>query len=48
MSLMSSDATARTLEWGPAMHDPENPFGHAATEAALGRRNAATERPEDN
>jgi hypothetical protein len=48
MSLTMLDATARTLEWGPAIHDPENPFGHAATEAALDRRNAGIESPEDN
>jgi hypothetical protein len=41
-------ALARTLEWGPANHDPENPFGHAATVAALDRRDAGGDRPEDN
>ena len=39
---------SRTLDWGPAIHDPENPFGHPATEAALDRRDADDDRPDDN
>jgi hypothetical protein len=46
--LPSAPTSARTLDWGPASHDPENPFGHAATEAALDRRDAAADRPDDN
>jgi hypothetical protein len=48
MTLATLDAAARSLEWGPAMHDPENPFGHAATEAALDRRNTGLDLPDDN
>ncbi|GAB7004631.1 hypothetical protein JCM18899A_21040 [Nocardioides sp. AN3] len=38
----------RTLEWGPANRDPENPFGQRAIEDALDRRDTADERPDDN
>ena len=41
-------ALARTLEWGPASHDPENPFGQPATVAALDRRDAGDDLPDDN
>jgi hypothetical protein len=45
---MPTQQLARTLDWGPAIHDPENPFGHPATEAALDRRDVHAERPDDN
>lgn len=46
--MSTATALARTLDWGPASRDPENPFGHAATEAALDRRDAGADRPDDN
>jgi hypothetical protein len=45
---MPTHFLARTLEWGPANHDPENPFSQAATAAALDGRTTADERPDDN
>jgi hypothetical protein len=45
---MPTQYLSRTLEWGPAIHDPENPFGQAATEAALDRRDAADDQRDDN
>jgi hypothetical protein len=45
---MLTSSLTRTLEWGPASHDPENPFSPAATEAALDRRTADADRPDDN
>ena len=47
-AVLTDRALARTLEWGPAMHDPENPFGHPATQAALGHRDVGDDRPDDN
>lgn len=35
-------------EWGPASHDPDNPFSHEAVEQALALRDAAGDRPDDN
>lgn len=48
---MSMKTLARILEWGPASHDPENPFSVENTaDAALSRFETAAddERPEDN
>ena len=45
---MPTQYLARTLDWGPAHHDPENPYGHAATQAALDRRTTADDLPDDN
>lgn len=45
---MPTQYLSRTLERGPAIHDAENPFGQAATEAALDRRDATDDRPDDN
>jgi hypothetical protein len=47
-AILPDTALARTLEWGPAIHDPENPFGHPATEAALDHRDADADLPDDN
>jgi hypothetical protein len=47
-ALLPDRELARTLEWGPAIHDPENPFGHPATQAALGHRDAGADLPDDN
>jgi hypothetical protein len=44
----SETSLARTLDWGPANHDPENPFGRQATEAALDRRDGGDALPDDN
>ena len=38
----------KLIEWGPAMHDPDNPFSYEATEALLADRAADGERPDDN
>ena len=39
-------------EWGPASHDPENPFSHEATTRAVQRaldlRDNGGPRPDDN
>jgi hypothetical protein len=35
-------------EWGPAVHDPENPRGYAAVQQALDQRDAYGDRPDDN
>jgi hypothetical protein len=45
---MPTQYLSRTLEWGPANHDPENPFSQPATEAALDRRTSGDDRPDDN
>ncbi|SFC40694.1 hypothetical protein SAMN04487968_106100 [Nocardioides terrae] len=45
---MPTTYLSRTLEWGPANHDPENPFSLDATEAALDRRTGDDPLPEDN
>ena len=45
---LTDTSLARTLDWGPASHDPDNPFGHPATEAALDRRDAGDDLPDDN
>lgn len=39
---------ARTLDWGPAIHDPENPYGRPATQDALDGRDGLIDRPDDN
>jgi len=42
----------RTLEWGPASHDPENPRSHenirSVVQEALDRRDGAGDGPDDN
>jgi hypothetical protein len=45
---MPTQEMARTLEWGPANHDPENPYSRPATEAALDRRDDGADQPDDN
>jgi hypothetical protein len=45
---MPTQFLSRTLEWGPAMHDPENPFSHLATQEALDHRDAGDDQPDDN
>lgn len=35
-------------EWGPAMHNPENPRSHEAVQAALDQRDDGGARPDDN
>jgi hypothetical protein len=45
---MTTQPLARTLDWGPAIHDPENPFSHPATEAALDRRDTGADAADDN
>jgi hypothetical protein len=35
-------------EWGPAAHDPSNPFSHEAIQAALDLRDNNGPRPDDN
>ena len=45
---MPTPQLARTLEWGPAIHDPENPFGHPATQVALDHRDADADQLDDN
>ncbi|MGH3413840.1 MAG: hypothetical protein ACRDPH_12250 [Marmoricola sp.] len=35
-------------DWGPARNDPDYPYGHAAVQAALDRRDNGGERPDDN
>jgi hypothetical protein len=40
-------ASARP-EWGPANHDPDNPFSFEATQQALDLRDASGQLPEDN
>ncbi|MGN0064619.1 MAG: hypothetical protein ACI379_10290 [Nocardioides sp.] len=35
-------------EWGPARHDPENPYGRNAVQAALDLRDSRGPRPDDN
>jgi hypothetical protein len=46
--VMPTQQLARTLEWGPANHDPENPFGHPATQVALDHRDADADQLDDN
>jgi hypothetical protein len=35
-------------EWGPAKHDPENPYGYNAVQTALDLRDSSGLRPDDN
>lgn len=47
----ASPALTRLMEWGPARHDPENPFSvENASDAALSRFETAADdvRPDDN
>lgn len=45
---MNTLAPARPTDWGPANHDPENPFSFEATRQALDLRDAFGILPEDN
>jgi len=35
-------------EWGPAMHDPDNPYSLEAVQQALDLRDNGGQRPDDN
>lgn len=35
-------------DWGPAAHQPDNPRSAEALQAAMDRRDAGAERPDDN
>jgi len=35
-------------EWGPARHDPDNPLGYDAIQAAIDLRDSDDLRPDDN
>ena len=35
-------------EWGPARHDPENPYSAEAVQRALDLRDDGGQRPDDN
>jgi hypothetical protein len=34
--------------WGPANHQPENPYSHEALQASLDLRDNGGQRPDDN
>ena len=35
-------------DWGPAQHDPDNPQGKQAVQAAIDLRDNGGQRPDDN
>jgi hypothetical protein len=35
-------------DWGPASHDPANPFSHEAVQVSLDLRDNGGQRPDDN